>query len=380
MPTHPAHLLATVSDKLRVDQSGLNRLRDSDERRITEDDVDSLAKGHTLRSPLDGTYALLRDVAPAVIVLAIASLIGLSVFSATRWTIALAMLVGVVGAPILLPGKSNTKLKGYDPMLMLDHDKLKNVLLTKTEASPKGTKLRHHRVSLSTPHKYFARIRQLDLTPLIRVELNAEVPMNTDLKRALHTANLSHLKGKNHIIVNILCGPRLLLRMAKYVVGSSALRKVGHLTGLDVARLLQPHERYNFILATNPMRMVLSHIGPGDVGGLYAKHALLAELGRVVFAGELWKDSHGALHINNASGTYQPETELLPKVAEFLEEALQVRVRPHERKMDDEEIAAASASDASPEVEDVHHSTTEAKHSDRKKQQAEQRKEKGGKE
>lgn len=349
MPSHPAHLLSAVSDKLRPDQSKLDDLRARDQKPITEEDVDHLSRGHTLRSPLDGTYPLLRDVAPAAVAIALASLVGLSIFSATRWTIILGLFLGLVGLPILLPGKHKDKLKGYDPMLMLDsHEPLQDVLQTKTESSARAAtpQLRHHRVSLSTPHKYFARIRQLNLTPLIRVELNPEIQMDAELNRALHTANLTHLKGKNHLIVNVLCGPRLLLRMAKYVVGSSALRKVGLLTGPQVTRLLQADERYNFVLARRPMRLVLSHLGPGDVGGLYAKHALLAELGRVIFAGELWKDERGTVHINNASGTYQPETELLPKVGAFLEAALQVEVQPHERKLDDDEEATTLTPEA----------------------------------
>jgi hypothetical protein len=200
-----------------------------------------------------------------------------------------------------------------------------------------------HAVYLSTPNALFARIRQLDLTPLIRVELSSSNSSNgTGPKNGggvilpfwladQHTPNLEHLKGSKRLIVNYLCGPRLVLRMARYAAGSHRWRPVGKLTGMQLLSLLLPHERYNFVLTSRPARIVISHVGPGSAGGLYAKHALLSELRRVAFAGELWLDERGVVHINNSSGTYQPRDALLPAVEKFLAAALQIQVHAHTR-------------------------------------------------
>ena len=79
------------------------------------------------------------------------------------------------------------------------------------------------------------------------------------------------------------------------------------------------------------------------MGGLYAKHALLSELGRVSFAGEMWLDESRCLHVNNSSGTYQPKDDLLEAVQQFLSQALQIEVRAHRRPNKDEEDEAAMA-------------------------------------
>jgi hypothetical protein len=328
-------LTRKLSSEAQAVQAKLKDVNKEDQSPITDDDVDLLAHGHRLKSPLVGSYALLRDLAPATVAILLAFLVALLWMSPARSTVLVVGVALLLGLPVLLPKAHPSKVKAYDPLLMLASDPLRSndtgsekVASLSPPSEAEGVK---HHVSLSTPHRWFARIRQLDLTPLIRVELNPATRMPPPLPHALHTADMGHLTGGKHLVVNILCGPRLILRIAKYVVGSSALRKVGELTGKDIIRLLQPDERYNFILAQKPLRIVLSHVGPGEVGGMYAKHALLAELGRVVFAGELWKDGEGVVHINNASGTYHPEATLLPRVRDFMHEALQIPVEEHER-------------------------------------------------
>jgi hypothetical protein len=187
-----------------------------------------------------------------------------------------------------------------------------------------------HRVFLSTPNALFARIRQLDLTPLIRVELSPRIHMPFS-PADQHKPDTTHLKGSHHIVVNCLCGPRLVLRMARYAAGSHHWRSIGSLGGAQIISLLLPHERYNFMLASKPARIVISHVGPGTAGGLYAKHALLSELHNVAFAGEMWVDEKHRVHVNNSSGTYMPKDELLPAVEQFLKQALGVDVHAHVR-------------------------------------------------
>lgn len=204
--------------------------------------------------------------------------------------------------------------------------------------SEDGEQLATHRVSLSTPHALVSRIRQLDLTPLIRIDLaptrRSLFPASLDRQ---HLPDLHHLKGGKHFVVNVVCGPRLMLRMAKWAVGSHRFKSIGALTGKQILSLLKLHERYNFILADHPPRIVISHVGIGQVGGLYAKHALLSELGRVSFAGEMWVDESRCLHVNNSSGTYQPKDDLLEDLQRFLGQALQIEVRAHRRPNKDEQ-------------------------------------------
>lgn len=288
-----------------------------------------------------------RDLAPPLLLLAWILLVS-SFFMRVSYSMLLILfLISVVGAPMLLPS-SRAVQQAYDPLLRLATPAPAAAAAmgsspNKVETDDGAELSTHahsskHLVSLSTPHKVIAHIRQLDLTPLIRVEFD---PHHTRLKSPLadsiRTPNITHLRGTKHVIVNMICGPRLLLHMAKSIIGSTRLRQVGHLAGPDIIRLLVPGDRYNFILARHPLRIVLSHVGRGSIGGLYAKHALLASLGHCIFAGEMWIDEDDQqagrrrIHINNASGTYRPELELLEPMKEFLQEALQIEVQEHER-------------------------------------------------
>ena len=131
--------------------------------------------------------------------------------------------------------------------------------------SDDGEQLAVHQVSLSQPHKLASRIRQLDLTPLIRIDLapssRSKFPAALSVE---HPPDTTHLKGGKHFLVNVVCGPRLVLRMAKYAVGSHRFKSIGALTGRQILTLLKCHERYNFILANRPPRIVISHVGIGQ--------------------------------------------------------------------------------------------------------------------
>jgi len=190
-----------------------------------------------------------------------------------------------------------------------------------------------HRIWRTRPHRYLSKLTMLDVTPLIRITLSptASMPYDMDSVKELQ-ADLSHLSTGKAIIVRHICGPRSLIRLAKAAVGP--FRPYGLMSGMEFLRGLRRHERYNFILADRPRRLVLSHVGHGEVGGLCAKHALLAELGPVVFAGELVIDDELTCHVNNNSGTYRPTKDLLPQIGTFLQEALQIKVVPHERTDD----------------------------------------------
>jgi len=204
-----------------------------------------------------------------------------------------------------------------------------------------------HQVFLSTPHALFSRIRQLDLTPLIRVELSPRVALPFALADQ-HSPNTDHLKGSKRVVVNYLCGPRLVLRMARYAAGSHRWRPLGSLSGMQLLSLLLPHELYNFVLTSRPLRVVISHVGPGTAGGLYAKHALLSELHNVAFAGELWLDERSVVHVNNSSGTYKPKDRLLPAVEKFLAATLQIQVHAHKRPDKDEQQDTQPVTTTSP--------------------------------
>jgi len=137
-----------------------------------------------------------------------------------------------------------------------------------------------------------------------------------------------------------------MLRMARYAAGCDHWRVLGKLTGKQVLHLLLPGERYNFIVASRPMRLVISHVGPGSAGGLYAKHALLAELAQVSFAGELWIGAdRRSIHVNNSSGTYQPEDKELRHVEKFLQAALQLEVHAHVRPDKEQQTQTVESGD-----------------------------------
>lgn len=261
---------------------------------------------------------ILKDVAPGGFLTLVAFMIGLMVFKTWLTLLIFIVFFMVVILPYLLPKVS---LPSYDPLLMLETDEklfkdttalVNQVDPLSPESPPTTSKLDllkgsdkalsegksppptqfqteskariealteqkfpsstasasyTHFVSLSQPNRVFASIRQLNLTPLIRIEFDrdAKFPFALTRKSSHLRPDLSHLRGSKHVVVNIVCGPRLMLRVAKYVVGASTLRPVGRFGGHQIIRLLLTEQRYNFIIAEKPPRMILSHIGEGEV-------------------------------------------------------------------------------------------------------------------
>jgi hypothetical protein len=76
--------------------------------------------------------------------------------------------------------------------------------------------------------------------------------------------------------------------------------------------------RYNFIVLGNRIIIMKLDIHNGMVDWVLAKHVLLSNYSEDVrFAGEIWKTADGVIHINNNSGSYEPETEWLANILEL---------------------------------------------------------------
>ncbi len=87
-----------------------------------------------------------------------------------------------------------------------------------------------------------------DLTPLIKVHLSPQTHWPFVLADQ-HTPDISHLKGAAENSSYSIC---VALR---YAAGCAHWRNIGKLSGAQLLSLLLPHERYNFILASRPLKL-----------------------------------------------------------------------------------------------------------------------------
>lgn len=101
----------------------------------------------------------------------------------------------------------------------------------------------------------------------------------------------------------------------------------------DVYKALRTHSqaepnKYNLVIVAEDQNagpgastFILSRITGGAklMDWILSKHVLMSGYSKfVLFAGEIWKDENGVIHVNRNSGTYQPSPEQLDAMVEFL--------------------------------------------------------------
>ncbi len=77
--------------------------------------------------------------------------------------------------------------------------------------------------------------------------------------------------------------------------------------------------KYNLVITDESISVARISVRAKVVDWILAKHVLMSGYHpRVRFAGEIWKDQEGVIHLNRNSGTYQPSEEQLQAAAAFL--------------------------------------------------------------
>ncbi len=99
---------------------------------------------------------------------------------------------------------------------------------------------------------------------------------------------------------------------------------IGNRLECDIYDMLRTHSAlarniYNLVLTDEHIIIARISIRVRIIDWILSKHVLMSGYHpAVLFAGEIWKDEHGVIHINRNSGTYQPSVEQLEKAAAFL--------------------------------------------------------------
>lgn len=130
--------------------------------------------------------------------------------------------------------------------------------------------------------------------------------------------------------------PNLVTRLKKRVLFSRAVIKLIHKflapsyasIGLkserDVYDMLRTDSKkvsnkYNLVITTSKIILARITVRLNLIDWILSKHVLASGYDpNVVFAGEVWKDVDGAIHINGNSGTYQPGDEDVIAAGEFM--------------------------------------------------------------
>lgn len=69
--------------------------------------------------------------------------------------------------------------------------------------------------------------------------------------------------------------------------------------------------KYNLVITRARMIIARISIGAKIIDWILSKHVLMSGYDKdVVFAGEVWKDADGIIHVSRNSGTYQPDEEM----------------------------------------------------------------------
>lgn len=116
----------------------------------------------------------------------------------------------------------------------------------------------------------------------------------------------------------------LVVRGIRYLLASEFI-SVGERRECDVYDMLRTHcdkrapNKYNLVLTTESIIVARINVGAKIVDWILAKHVLMSGYHpHVRFAGEIWKDADGVIHVNRNSGTYQPSEAQLQAAVEFL--------------------------------------------------------------
>lgn len=96
---------------------------------------------------------------------------------------------------------------------------------------------------------------------------------------------------------------------------------IGNRLECDVYDMLRTHSQrarniYNLVLTDEHIIIARISIRARIIDWILSKHVLMSGYHPAVrFAGEIWKDEHGVIHINRNSGTYNRRLEQLQSAA-----------------------------------------------------------------
>lgn len=171
---------------------------------------------------------------------------------------------------------------------------------------------RHSRIEMqaSSPTIWSSRLRlfravlPVDVTEYIRTG-----PLNAFSDSSLATRLKKLILSRP--VVERLC----------HLIGGASFVPLGIRSETDVFDMLESHRKYNLVCTVperggspgikerRKTRIIISRI----------KHLLTTGYDQcVVFAGEIWKDSEGVVHITGNSGTYRPADETVDAFIRFL--------------------------------------------------------------
>ncbi len=109
---------------------------------------------------------------------------------------------------------------------------------------------------------------------------------------------------------------RRVLAKGYFAIGAKSERDIYDMLRTDSEK--SPN-KYNLVITRS--RIIISRINVGVklIDWILSKHVLISGYDpQVAFAGELWKDANGVIHINRNSGTYQPSEEMLDEALAFM--------------------------------------------------------------
>lgn len=156
-----------------------------------------------------------------------------------------------------------------------------------------------------------------------------KLPISSEVKeylpevlKAFDSENLSLVsRAKKHFFFSTAVVNNIHQHMAPKFLPLSK----DNLTEKEILALFKVHtnddpNRYNFVVTGQEIIIARLNVNASRwADWALGKHVLLANYSNDVrFAGELYKDGSGKLHINNNSGTYRPSAEQLKQLEKFL--------------------------------------------------------------
>jgi len=91
----------------------------------------------------------------------------------------------------------------------------------------------------------------------------------------------------------------------------------------DFLKKLEEHQMYTYVIKDD--QITFAQTGPGWLDRL-SKHLTLAEKEEVYYGGEMYV-VNGKLYMTNASGTYMPASDDLPKLKEFMKDSFGIDIK-----------------------------------------------------
>ncbi|HMO23951.1 MAG TPA: hypothetical protein PKC98_23550, partial [Candidatus Melainabacteria bacterium] len=77
--------------------------------------------------------------------------------------------------------------------------------------------------------------------------------------------------------------------------------------------------KYNIVMTSKTITIASTSVAVKVIDWLLSKHVIVSGYSHDDrFAGEVWKDVEGIIHLNPNSGTFQPSQEQLIKAGQFM--------------------------------------------------------------